>query len=565
MNSPYGGMPQYGQGPQQPQPQWGQPQWGPAAPPPPPAPPRKKKLWLWLVPLIVIVLAATATGAIVLTGGDPLGGASASDSGMQPEAHTPAPQGRDAAAVTAALRAIDPCALVDPAVARQVGNPNAVTIAKGPHACFLVAGANYEPGDPGVTVKVGEYSEQLLRYFGFPTTIAGAKAYQYSETAKHPTCRMEFPVSFELAIEFSYSVTGGDGDVCPVVRRYAEAAVPRLRNPAAIAPAQRPYSAWDGCTLLATALPGDEAKKYRYRVSGSKDPLAGCETYDSSAQKVGPKIEMFYDTPADLTGSQPRSIAGKNVGMTTLGDHCQAKWDAGPAGNQNKWFADVTVQVEDSSCDAAAALAEHVMGLATGQPGQVAPAKEVLYGPGDNDTGARGACIDLAVTGSVPDCEPYQQVTVASSAQQIMADAAINRNVQCAVFNDAIVALYGKQFTPVTWGSHCFFVDPKHELMIQVNVNPKDAPGDYGQGSPGRRETTIAGKAAVEYTDDHNTEYDIYLSPTNDLRAHGNLHIKVEGQPGRGKDMPDAYNTLPPEALSTAEKAMAQTVEKYFK
>ncbi len=560
MNSQYGGMPQQGQGPQQAQ--WGQQQWGPAAPPPP----RRKKWWLWLVPLIAVVLAAAITAAVVMIGGDPPGGSSsASDSGMRPETHTPAPQGRDSAAVTAALRAIDPCALVDPAVARQVGNSGAVTIAKGPHACFLVAGANYEPGDPGVTVKVGEYSEQLLRYFGLPVTIAGAKAYQYSETAKHPTCRLEFPVSFELAIEFSYSLTGGDGDVCPVVRRYAEAAVPRLRNMAAIAPAHRPYSAWDGCTLLATALPGDEAKKYRYRVSGSKDPLAGCETYDSASQKPGPKIEMFYDTPAELTGSQPRSIAGKNVGMTTLGDHCQAKWDGGASGNQNKWFADVTVQVEDSSCDAAAALAERVMGLATGQPGQVAPAKEVLYGPGDNDTGARGACADLAVTGSVPDCEPYQQVALASSPQQIMADAGINRNVQCAVFHDAVIALYGKEFVPVTWGSHCFFVDPKHKLMIQVNVNQKDAAGDYGQGAPGRRETSIAGKAAVEYTNDHQTEYDIYVSPTNDLRAHGNVHLKVEGQPGRGRDMPDAYSTLPPDAVSTAEKAMAQTIEKYFR
>ncbi|WP_027928137.1 DUF3558 family protein [Amycolatopsis benzoatilytica] len=557
-------MPQYGQQPHQPfgqqqpsaPPQWGQQQWGPPQPPP-----RKKKLWLWLVPLLVIVVAAGITVPLLLSSSS--NGDSASDGGMPAETHTPMPKGRAAAAVTAALRAIDPCALTDVAVARQRGKPDATTIALGPHACFLVASSDYSPGDPGVKVKVGSDSDQLQRYFGAPVTVAGAKAYQYATATNHPSCRLAFPVSFDLTVEFSYELTGGDGDVCPIVRQYAEAAVAKLRNPAAIAPASRPYSAWDGCTLLATALPGDEAKKYRYQPSGSKDPLAGCETYASEAEKVGPKIELFYDTPAELTG-QTRSIAGKTVGLTTLGDHCRAEWDAGASGNQNKWFSDVTVQVENSSCDAAATLAEHVMGLATGKPGQTSPATELLYGPNDNDTGARGACADLGVTGGMPDCEPYQKVTLASSPQQIMTDAGHNRNVQCAVFNDAVVALYGKEFVPVTWGSHCFFVDPKHDVMIQVNVDPVNVPGDYGQGSPERRETTIAGKAALTYTDEKKTQYDIYLSPTNDLRARGNLHFQVKGEGGRGKDTPDAYNILPQDAFGKAEKAMTQTVQKYF-
>jgi len=541
-------------------PQFGPPHWGG------PVPRKKKKWWLWLI-LVLAAVVLTLAGMIVvpnlLHSGPKADGPS---SEMAPEKHTPMPQGRDGAAVTAALRAIDPCALLDPEVARQNGIPGATPIALGPHACVMAPTADFEPGDDlGVQVQVGEYRDQGLRYFGAPTIVGGAKAYQYATTESHPTCRLVVPVSFELVVKFSYQLSGGgNGDVCPKVRPYAESAVSKLRNPAAIAPASRPYSAWDGCTLLATTLPGDEAKKYRYQPNGVKDPLAGCETFATEGRDMGPRFEMFYSTPAELHG-ESRSIAGKTVGMNLLGQDCQAVWNDGPSGNQNKWYATVTVQLSAKNCDTAAALAERMMGLATGKPGQVAPAAELLYAPNDNDTGARGACVDLGVTGGLPDCEPYQPVALASSPQQILADAGQNRNVQCAVFNDAVVALYGKEFVPVTWGAHCFFVDPAHEIMILVNVDPTYVPADYGQGSPGRRETTIAGKAAVVFTDEKKTSYDIYLSPSNDLRARGNLHFQVEGKGGRGKDMPDAYNILPPDAFAKAEKAMTQTVEKYFR
>ncbi|SFQ29045.1 hypothetical protein [Amycolatopsis rubida] len=586
MTAPYGGVPQYGHqphhqfgpqhfgpqhfgpqqfGPQQfgPQ-QFGPQQFGPqqfrqhpggrAAPPP--TPPRKKR-WLWLVPTLVIVLAAAIAVPSLLGSGD------APNGGTQPEQHTPAPAGRDTAAVTAALRAIDPCALADTAGARKRGTPDATAFAIGPHACVLAASPRYVSADAGVTVRVGALSDQLQRYAGTPTVLAGAKAYQYSAPGDRPTCRLVLPVSFELAVEVSYTGPAGAGEACAVLRPYAEAAVAQLRHPASIPPANRPYAAWDGCTLLAAALRGD-ATKYEYQPLGA-DPLAGCATHPAGAPDPGPALELFYDTPTELSG-QPRSIAGKTLGLKQLGDQCHAVWDDGPSGAQNRWVADVTVKVSARTCDAAAALAERVIGLAAAKPsGQAPPATELLYAPDDHDTNARGACVDLGVPFAMPDCEPYQPVALAPSPQQIMTDAARNRNVACAAFHDAVTAVYGSKFVPVTWGRHCFFVDSAHELAIRVNVTPEDAPGGYGQDAPDRRETVIAGKAAVVYTDDKKTTCDIYLSPTNDLQAPGNLHVQAKAGSGRGKYAPDPYPPLPQDGFAKAESIMAQTVEAHFR
>ncbi|MFC4854607.1 hypothetical protein [Actinophytocola glycyrrhizae] len=192
-----------------------------------------------------------------------------------------------------------------------------------------------------------------------------------------------------------------------------------------------------------------------------------------------------------------------------------------------------------------------------------APQRPLLYEPDDNDAAARGACVDLAMGGD-DDCEPYQEVAVPGDPDEIL--AATNRHVQCAVFTDAVEAVFGTTYRPVTWAAHCFFVAPDHVLEINVNLNPIDAPADYGRGEvySDRRETEIAGRPAVTFRSNSNAFFDIYLSPHGDLKAQGNLHVGLRAMGGRGTDHGARHVAVDRKHTEAAVKVMAAAVGKYF-
>lgn len=195
--------------------------------------------------------------------------------------------------------------------------------------------------------------------------------------------------------------------------------------------------------------------------------------------------------------------------------------------------------------------------------GAAAPQRPLLYGPDDNDTAGRGACVDLAIGGD-DDCEPYQEVDVPADPDEIL--DATNRHVQCAVFKEAVEAEFGAAYRAVTWAVHGFFVAPDHVLEISVNVNPVDAAGDYGRGGlhSDRRETKIAGQPAVTFWDNNKNSFDIYLSPNGDLSAPGNLHLGLRAMGGRGTDHGAQNATVDRKQAEAAIKVMATVVEKYF-
>lgn len=149
----------------------------------------------------------------------------------------------------------------------------------------------------------------------------------------------------------------------------------------------------------------------------------------------------------------------------------------------------------------------------------------------------------------------------------IMAAATANRHTQCAVFKNAVLARFGKQFAPVTWAAHCFFVDPEHTVEINVNVDPINPPSDYGVDpslwTP-PEENEIAGKEAVTFwTTDKNT-FEIYLSPHDDVDQRGNLHIRVRMIGSRGKEI-EVSPKLPEDRADLANEVMAEVVETYFR
>ncbi|MFC4854608.1 hypothetical protein [Actinophytocola glycyrrhizae] len=208
-----------------------------------------------------------------------------------------------------------------------------MTIPTGPHSCLLLAAPDRPAFEPGVAVRVGGHSDLLTRYGQAPVTIGGAKAYEYSATDTLSMCRVVIPVSAARSVELSYqeSVVA---DVCPLVPRHAEAAVAKLRAPdsVAMAPASRPFGAWDGCSLMAELL-GQDAGKYRYKPAGLRDPFAGCHTTLVDGGETGPRLRIHYGEAPRLI-RETRRIADRTVGLTRVGEDCLATWDNGPSGNR---------------------------------------------------------------------------------------------------------------------------------------------------------------------------------------------------------------------------------------
>lgn len=491
--------------------------------------------------------------------------------GVPEETRTPRPKDHDPAAIAAALGRLDPCQLLDLEVARQRQVPNAVAIPTGPHACVLVPSPDFWPLDLGLQLVVGRFSDQFSRYRAAPVVLGGAKAYEYSSQSEAGSeCHVVIPVSFVRAIEFSY-LQYGNIELCSTVRQYADAAVTKLRDRDAIASRDttRPFAAWDASALLEKLL-GETSVDYTYEpddnpsVGEQDDPLSGCLAKDEPQDENGPRIEIRYGQQR-APSREARQIGGKAVAIGSGGGLCPAIWDHGPSGSPNPEYTTTIVSLTGTDCDAAATMAVRAITLAGQRPDGAKPYHPLLFAPDDNDTGSVGACVDYA--GGQEECEPYQEVPMPENPDDIMAAATANRHTQCAVFKNAVLARFGKQFAPVTWAAHCFFVDPEHTVEINVNVDPINPPSDYGVDpslwTP-PEENEIAGKEAVTFwTTDKNT-FEIYLSPHDDVDQRGNLHIRVRMIGGRGKEI-EVSPKLPEDRADLANEVMAEVVETYFR
>lgn len=525
------------------------------------------------------MVAAAVVVPIVLTSGDEEQATTASTqdktgeaSSLPKETWTPRPKDRDPAAVTAAMRQLDPCQLLDLEVARQRQVPNAVTIPTGPHACVLVPRPDFWPLHFGLHLVVGTFSDQFRRYSETPIVLAGAKAYEYSRQSETSSrCQVVIPVSFVRAIELSYQ-QDGNIELCPAVRQYAEATVTKLHDPDTVAfrDTTRPFTAWDACSLL-ERLVGETSVDYTYEPNDNpkpgeqEDPLSGCVAKDEPDDEGGAHIKVRYGQQF-VQSRETRQIGGKAVAIGSNGGLCAATWDHGPSGSPNPEYATTIVSLSGTDCDAAA-MAERAITLAGQRPDDVEPHRPLLFGPDDNDTGSVGACVDFGATGGQEDCEPYQEVPVPSTPDDILAAANANRHVQCAVFSDAVQATFGEQFAPITWGAHCYFVDPDHTVEIRVNVDPDNPPSSYGVDPSlwtEPEEIEIAGKQAVTFWDTDRNTFEIYLSPHDDIGQPGNLHIAVQMIGGRGKEI-DVSPELPEDRAGLATEVMSKVVETYFR
>ncbi|RZS29609.1 uncharacterized protein DUF3558 [Herbihabitans rhizosphaerae] len=527
---------------------------------------RRRLVGLFLAFLALCLAMAGCTSTVSGTAS-----AAGSDGGGQgnepdgPPPRTPQPPDRDAAAVTSALRKLDACALIDIPVAKSLA-PNATPIPRGPHSCLLSPTPQHDIIKESVRITVGDDSDHVRRFSGVPVTIGGAKAYEYRDDSSSRRCEIAVPVSFTLAITVEFRGDDVEG-ACRVVRKVTEAAIGKLRNPDAlnVDPAKRPFAAWDGCTFLKQVL--GNPPEFDYVGEGTYDPFSGCAAAKrpqrgqppSATSKEDVKLTAEYDeAPKPAPGMRP--IGGKQVVFSERTGECKLEWAQGDSGTGDKDFGVLMFELS-ANCQAATQIAEKIMQLAGQAPSDAtSPQRPLLYGPNEPDTAAVGACIHSA-QGSSKDCEPYQPTEVPKGYQAIIAAVTKNRHVQCAVFEPAIKAAFGPEFLPLSWGQHCFFVEPTHALHITVNVLPPTAmhvPGKYGRGYP-KQEVQLGGKPASTYSSGKDS-FDIYLSAVGDLNAGGGLHIGLEARPPRG-DQRTLQAQLDPAKIELAKQAMTQVVQ----
>ncbi len=521
----------------------------------------------------ITTLAALLTGAALVAsgctssiGGTALTGESEGRNPAAPE-RGPAPDPRDADAVALALRQIDACALLDTDLAAErSGAPDdEIYVApRGPHACLLSVNGEYDVGSRPLEVRVGTPFDQLDRYHAEPITLAGAKAYQTRQTSgSDHVCTVNVPTSYHIAVEFHYSHP--ESGVCEAVRAYAEVAVDRLREPDTLTldPATRPFSQWDGCAFLRTLL-GTEAE-YVFTPDGLYDPFSGCEAVGEQDDEV--VLETEYDWHNSPLG-EPTELEGTTVHLYDSSYACTATWGQAESGVDNEYLGTLTFSLETPSCDRTSALTTEAIGLADTRPEStdVSPQRPLLYGPDERDTGAQGACAHFGAPNGQADCAPYEGGTdVPSSADEIMATAVTEPGLQCAVFADAVAEVYGAEFQPLTWSGQCLFVEPTHQLRLDVTVHPAYRPADYGKDTSlwtDREIVEIAGKQAVSFYTTDGASRDIYVSPTGAVEARGIVHVNAQALPPRGEIAADPEPA--PEKLAKAEDVLTRVIERHF-
>lgn len=371
-------------------------------------PPRKTRRGLWLALGGVVMLALGAITAVVC-GGDDSGPAPAtpvrSAENTEPVLH--GPPDRDPAAVVAALRGIDACALFDVNAARSGVNPRAVTMPSGPHACLLAVDEKWTPAYPSrLTIEVGADDDADFRYLEKVLTVGGAKGYEYSDDETRRECLVDLPVSFSLSVRLDLEAEVAKDvryDACVVVEHYAASVVARLSTSEGRTNlGQRFFAAWDGCSFLARLLAAD-AGAYTFEANGHDDPFSGCKTTGTN-RSPGPELEVTYSKWYAEPGERPTRIAGK-AAMINSGARCEIRWNQGTTGNANEWFGSVIFALKADDCATTQRLATEAIALAGGAPddGGTKAQRPLLYAPGENDTGKVGPCVDLIL----PDCVPY--------------------------------------------------------------------------------------------------------------------------------------------------------------
>lgn len=363
----------------------------------------------------------------------------------EPELFDRLPRDRDDRAVLAALREIDPCALL----AAGPDVPGLALRRTGPHRCELAAG----PGDSRVAVELGESFEHVSRYHNHRLTVGGVKAYSSGGSS---SCKVRLPVSFRRAISFDVRLWNGpEISVCPLAREFATAAVPVLDTARGTGPLQR----WDACSLLVAAL-GDEA--------GGYDLSVGIVDIDSCPARVRGSQEKAFDLTLDFgSAAYSASMAsdggpppdGRPVRLVHSPHRCAAAWTV-----DGTVAPDRVLLVTSRDCARTERLMRSVRTALTSPRQPIAPQRPLPYRPDEPDSPQQGACVDYPTDDL--SCRPYVEGPTPAGRVDLRADP----STVCGI----VVGPIGRQFpnlSPIV-ANDCVFVEPHHAVELTITAKP---------------------------------------------------------------------------------------------
>ena len=461
-----------------------------------------------------------AAAAVVLALGGCAGIAGQASPQLGAQTAVSHPADRNSDAVSAGLRRIDACALLDG------GQP----VPLGPHACRFAPDPKTQ-----IDVAVGLDSDFGRRWAMIPIALGGAKAYWANEKTN---CQVDIPVSFTRAVHVT-------GSPCDRVKAAAATVAAKLGNPDAVAvPASRPLAGWDGCSLLEKAVGGFDVKaKVRQDLLDSPFDTCGVEPPTGSRTAT---VDLEYTTdPLSGLNRTPRQVGDKTAEIDDQGSTCFVSWSVGPSPANNA----AVVSVRMKGCDDAMALAVKVQQVLAGPAPSGQPQRPLLYGANDPDTDAAGACVDYFADNGV--CVPYQPFTLPASFNDWFPTTDHQPSISCAIAADAVRQVYGDTFKPVVVGDFCVFVEPTHALTLSFDATTAFPPANYGTRPDlyaDQQTVTVSGKQAKTFTDIDSgakpgqpryRSYEVYVSPYNDLGRNGLIAGEAEASVPRGGDVSD--------------------------
>lgn len=381
------------------------------------------------------------------------------------------PADKDADAVMASLRAIDPCALLE-----NVRSDGDEPYTENPYECGvrLPERRGSVVATVGVYLPANSHAGQSDR-----VTLAGAKAYGDADGV---ICTVALPVSFERAVTFV--VEGPPRRTCMIAKSAAKSAVRAVRRDKVATPG-RPLARWDACSLLRRSVKpnGGVARPE------PEDAMHQCRTRDWKAT-----LELDYSWTASERGGLKRTVNGTKVFGSHHGQkNCLRAWFAGGG--------DSTVVVDATSCAIADRITSRAIAALSGPPPK-APSLDgrLLYRPGEPDSAAPGACSDLPAQDR-HDCEPYVEAGVPDDPVELIRHAEADPNVNCSMAADAVRKHFGDSLRPVTAtfsgpSRECVFVGGSTQVSVRLSREPRGTdPLPETMNYP--RELEIAGHLAI--------------------------------------------------------------------
>lgn len=445
--------------------------------------------------------------------------------------------------MTAALRRLDACALLDVTAAARtgMGNRSAVT-PDGPHVCTL---ANARFGGDEIKISLGtEYSREL-RHRAKPLDLDGVKAYaDYPFAADPSDCTVNIPVSFTRSIRVLSRTADDvtDDASCRRAEEFARQAI-RTLNAADPAPVPFPLAKWDACGILKGVIAPD-APKLTY--GNDNLGLDGCDTELEQEKDIAgltqtPDLRIMYDTdPLTAKNTDFRPVRDRKVAVTKLGSACRVKWGQGPSGLDGATNNTVVMELAADSCDHGLDFAGRIMDLLRNDPPQEAAHQQPLtFAVDEPDQPAVGACADWPTDPDIAPCLPPRPVQAPEGGKALLEQA--DPSTACAFAEAAVKDIFGPELRPVLYGDYCKFVEPSHERIVSVMIAPDEAARDYA-GDPRTdkdvRETSIGGIPAVSYRSEARPglaiTYNIYLAASGSAGEPGTVGLELTVEPPRG-------------------------------